>query len=737
MIKFSRPDPPASFVKASQLERKEAHAFYSIPVAQRAQRRFQFKAVQGSKAAKESLLAMTSLKCAFCEQPLGVSLPGDIECYRPRWGTTDQAGTLHADLYWWLAADWHNLFPSCMECRRHRGSRFPLENEAHRAKSPGEESREDPLIIDPVHVEPAEHLLFLADGRVVPRRASRKGETTIEAFGLNRPSLVQARAARAQQLLLQLRTWEGQATPTDRPVPKSRLARLGREVRDQLGHYMSPEFPFVAVARAVAAPWAAKLPRHVREAFFPRKRLDWWFEPLFEPLWASADAPDAAARRYEARTKKSEFVGRSQWISRIEIDDFKGIEHLDLKVSEKALHSERWPWLMLLGENSAGKSSVLEAVALALGGSAYANSLDLNAADFVRRPARGSRHKKPTIGRVKLSFASGQEDVELTFRSRSSTFDSTAHEVPLMVMGYGPVRMLPRGTVAPEDDGHGRPIRVRSLFDSSVPLSNPNSWLARKRDVSITEFGRVAHSLRALLPEAGEDWLDRTRGRLTAEVGRVRVDLLELSAGYQSVLAMALDIYREFRRHFKAMEVAEGVVLIDEIGEHLHPRWKKQITKDLRAILPRVQFLVTTHDPLCLRGVTGPEVVLMRRTSRGRIYGLQDLPAVEDMRVDQILASEFFGLDGVYDESMDRLLEEYHKLLALPRWSRKQAARLKELKDEVYEREILGSTQRERMLLDAIDRYIAREKEAAEPGVRADLRSRLDQEIDKALARKD
>lgn len=580
------------------------------------------------------------------------------------------------------------------------------------------------------------HLLFLKDGKVVPRRNSTKGQATIEAFGLNRTSLVQTRASRASQLLHQLHTWEALVTRTDRPVPNSRVARTGREVRDELGHFLSPELPFVGLARAIIAPWATQLPKRVRDVFFPRTKLEWWFDPLFDPLWSAPESHEAATRRYEAHARRSEFVGRSQWISRIVIEDFKGIEHLELKISEDTLHSDRWPWLVLLGENSTGKSSVLEAVALALGGSHYANSLGLNAADFVRRLPRGSKRTKPRAGRVRLTFASGQEDVELTFRSRSSDFQSTAHEVPLMVMGYGPVRMLPRGSVAPEDDGHGRPIRVRNLFDPSIPLTSPNSWLSSKGDVSVTEFGRVANSLRLLLPEVADDWLDRRGGRLTAEVGRVRVEVLELSAGYQSVLAMALDIYKEFRRHFKAMEIAEGVVLIDEIGEHLHPRWKKRIARDLRAVLPRVQFLVTTHDPLCLRGVTGPEVALMRRTSRGEIYGLQDLPAVEDMRVDQILASECLGLEGVYDESMDSLLEEYHQLLALTRWSRDQAARLKDLKDEVHKREILGSTHRERLLLDAIDRYVAREKDTADPRRRAGLQHELDREIDKALARR-
>lgn len=739
MIRLERPDAPPSLAKEWRSEKTRAAKFYDALPEKRSHRRFTFKAAAESRAARDSLLGMTQMKCAMCEKPVETNEPGLVECFRPPWGSTDATGRVHPDHYWWLAGEWDNLFPVCAECKRHRGKRFPLAPGARRASPHRIEPRTVTLLIDPVHEDPGDHLIFCEDGKIVPRNGSSKGEATIETWGLNRTSLVERRAAYAGGLLEALHRWKSDVLYPRKPMTADRLKRYAAKVRDELGNYLSHEFPFVAFGRVLIAPWVADLPPKFRGALFPKRRkVNWWFEPIFESRWIDSKANAAmAVKRFAKQTQRSDFVRKSQWISRIEIDDFKGIQHLELSISEESLATDHWPWLVLLGENSTGKSSVLEAVGLALGGSDYANDLGLDADIFVRRLPEGSRGKRPRSGRVKIGFAGTDREIELTFRRGSSSFKSSADdEVPLMVMGYGSVRMLPRGKTAPERD-QGRPIRVQNLFDPSVPLNDPATWLARTNVVKLEEFGRVSHSLRPLFPGAGEEWLDRSKGELTADVGSVRVPLLSLSAGYQSTLAMALDIYKGFRRHFRAMEIAEGVVLIDELGEHLHPRWKKRIVNDLRNLLPRVQFIATTHDPLCLRGVKGKEVVLMRRTNKGKVYAITDLPPVENMRVDQILTSEFFGLDGAYEESMEHLLTEYYELLAKHTWNPKQAARLQQLRGEVHEREVLGTTQRERMLVDAIDGYLARERNASEPEERSRLRSTLDTEIEAALARSD
>ena len=71
---------------------------------------------------------------------------------------------------------------------------------------------------------------------------------------------------------------------------------------------------------------------------------------------------------------------------------------------------------------------------------------------------------------------------------------------------------------------------------------------------------------------------------------------------------------------------------------------KSRLSSGFRRCFPRVSFSVTTHDPLCLKGLHDGEIVVLRRDEVDRIVAVTGLPSVEDLRVDQILTSEMFGL---------------------------------------------------------------------------------------------
>lgn len=88
-------------------------------------------------------------------------------------------------------------------------------------------------------------------------------------------------------------------------------------------------------------------------------------------------------------------------------------------------------------------------------------------------------------------------------------------------------------------------------------------------------------------------------------------------------------------RFSASLAFSRAVVLIDEIEAHLHPRWKMRIVTALREALPNVTFIMTTHDPLCLRGLRAGEVMVFRRIeSRAPdslpvvVEQLEDLPDV-------------------------------------------------------------------------------------------------------------
>ena len=87
-----------------------------------------------------------------------------------------------------------------------------------------------------------------------------------------------------------------------------------------------------------------------------------------------------------------------------------------------------------------------------------------------------------------------------------------------------------------------------------------------------------------------------------------------LSAGYQSVLCMIMELaYRTvlLNPNIESSEEVEGIVLIDEIDMHLHPKWQWKIIDALCATFPKVQFIVATHSPIVISSAENAHVLRM------------------------------------------------------------------------------------------------------------------------------
>lgn len=67
----------------------------------------------------------------------------------------------------------------------------------------------------------------------------------------------------------------------------------------------------------------------------------------------------------------------------------------------------------------------------------------------------------------------------------------------------------------------------------------------------------------------------------------------------------------------KVLEETSGVVLIDELDLHLHPKWQRRIINDLKTTFPKIQFICTTHSPQLI-GQAKPEeiIILDQETTR-------------------------------------------------------------------------------------------------------------------------
>ena len=92
------------------------------------------------------------------------------------------------------------------------------------------------------------------------------------------------------------------------------------------------------------------------------------------------------------------------------------------------------------------------------------------------------------------------------------------------------------------------------------------------------------------------------------------LELGQLSDGYRNLLAMVLDFARRLAQAHPAWPnplEAPGILLIDEIELHLHPRWQQTVVPSLRAAFPNTQLIVTTHSPAVLTTVRREHVLLL------------------------------------------------------------------------------------------------------------------------------
>jgi predicted ATP-binding protein involved in virulence len=96
----------------------------------------------------------------------------------------------------------------------------------------------------------------------------------------------------------------------------------------------------------------------------------------------------------------------------------------------------------------------------------------------------------------------------------------------------------------------------------------------------------------------------------------------------------------------------KGIVLIDEVDLHLHPKWQRKIVGKLQQIFPEVQFIMTTHSPSILSNVYSKHILSI---DDGKIFGVRDTFGHDD-------ADDMLSLMGVESEVRQKI-QKIHRLL--------------------------------------------------------------------------
>lgn len=384
---------------------------------------------------------------------------------------------------------------------------------------------------------------------------------------------------------------------------------------------------------------------------------------------------------------------------------------------------------VILAENGHGKTTVLQCMAMALSGHSGANALAGSAdAYFDRRSTPeeavstprfsqcsievDARVDAPTGGRAATGEAASLS-ASLTLAAGSKVFEgrsllrvgSQGHPAVLermrggdgrgwFVAGYGVGRTLPRhrGARAP-----GRQVvdRLRSLFDPDPPIATGFAQLledlqgieaARAYTDVLTQAlagtaerpGILPSELSIRLqrielrgsgrPRGSTDLQEADRFVLNVGPQTLKLPASWLSAGFQSTIAWVADLIGQYAlsqgRVVPTAEM-EGLVLIDEIDLHLHPRWQVGLVPSLKRVFPQMQFVVTTHSPMVLATLSAHEVMMLAQGEDGSL-SVRESHTTPALKTGSELYDHFFGIDRLYPSELGEQFQRYSFLSSNP-----------------------------------------------------------------------
>ncbi len=209
-----------------------------------------------------------------------------------------------------------------------------------------------------------------------------------------------------------------------------------------------------------------------------------------------------------------------------------------------------------------------------------------------------------------------------------------------------------------------RAQRLQSLFQDSFSLIPLSNWLPQVRTENAPRYGEIAHLLNELLEPANYRFTgerDRT-GEYLFECGGLKIPFQGLSDGYRAFLGWVGDML--FHANYslpkdQSLRHNRGIVMVDEIDLHLHPRWQMQVIPTLAKALPNIQFILTSHSPLVASSLEWMNIITLKLNDEKNETDVKRLEqSIHGLDADQVLISDFFGLETSRASEKARRLDE-------------------------------------------------------------------------------
>jgi energy-coupling factor transporter ATP-binding protein EcfA2 len=343
-------------------------------------------------------------------------------------------------------------------------------------------------------------------------------------------------------------------------------------------------------------------------------------------------------------------------LKRLVVKDYEGIYNIEFKDSLPI----DTKWIFLIGENGYGKTTILRSIAIG----------------FI-----GESDEEVPLFHPGFDNGIGIE----YFNQSKSVIHNVGHTIEPFphLTCYGPSRLQIQ-TDQTQNDIAKKSTTTYSLFNSDGILLNIEFELLIWYLEKSPKFESVKNTFLQLIPYLADIEVDVPARKIyyiekePVENGETykRVSFSQLASGFRSIIAMVGDMMiRLFKSQPTVTNPSElaGIVIIDELDLHWHPKMQREIPQLLSTIFPKVQFIASTHSLVPLLGA--PENSVLLKVNRTKEEGI----TVEKVDIDfQALSSDtllrdIFDLEKYMSDTKTKAWERYTQLKSLIHFEKDEA----------------------------------------------------------------
>ncbi|MGR5387982.1 N-6 DNA methylase [Vibrio crassostreae] len=381
------------------------------------------------------------------------------------------------------------------------------------------------------------------------------------------------------------------------------------------------------------------------------------------------------------------YVEKTIKVNQIKLTNFRGYTDFTIPIHESLT--------VLVGENGAGKTSILEAISCGLG--PFLTAMPDAKGKLIRKSdvhvgpngvADSARISIDTNSSLSWDLATKGSDRNNLAKIGTQALSDYANQIvdsdeeyPLIAY-YGTNRALSSSSgkvsispfeVVQRSEGYD------SALDAKINYGSLKNWFSKIEvdELKLRDENKnhsFVHPAKALVTSAVKTMVERAEDvafdKATNDVvvswknedeEIICLGLEQLSEGYRNMVALTIDLVRRaylLNPTSKSPLDVSGVVLIDEIELHLHPRWQQVVLKDLTTLFPNVQFVVTTHSPQVLTTVEGECIRVVSNSYREAEFVSSPYGGENSRVMQQIL-----HVNSRPDTEVSEKLKEYFDLI--------------------------------------------------------------------------